>query len=464
MKTAPMATKPGAFEPPIAADFPAPAEPPDLTEIVAIDGDTLPDNRLNLNRALIPKLPRTFGEAMSPFSSTGSGPGDRGLAMPVARTKLPRSRDGVLPATPDTSLVPGGKGVGMGSLLDIKVFKYPDTFGGGYFRIDISTNKKAIAALPPFQKDVVFLLDVSGSIRRRRLAQFKSGVLAAVKNLRKGDRFNVVAFQSGNIPFANGLVRPNAKILKALDDFLFTLRSEGTTNVYPAIAPYVGSKNRAGLRPLIVFLASDGKVNYGELTRNREILNAVSNGNHAGASVYCFSVGDDRNSFLMDLLAYRNRGESCHVRDVPGSGRVLATFANQVSDVSVADIDYQVSSNLTENTFPKRLPNIYRGRTLSIYGRYEDKNTGVGLRVTGRDSAGVEREAVFGGRIANATVGDENIKREWARQYLYHLYSILSVKYDKRLVEKIHDVASEYKLKLPYLDKHLKDRRKNYVE
>jgi hypothetical protein len=88
----------------------------------------------------------------------------------------------------------------------------------------------------------------------------------------------------------------------------------------------------------------------------------------------------------------------------------------------------------------------------------------VGLRIVGRDSAGVAREVVFGGKISEAAPGGPEIKRDWARQYIYHLYSLLSVKYDKALVDRIHAVASKYGVVLPYLDEHLKPRRKNYVE
>jgi len=453
----------GEFELPGTVDVPGPASIPDPTEIVAIDGDSLPKNRTEFNRLMIPKIPRTPGVASSPFASGGGGGGQGVRGMRI--TLPPRKSGGDnLPTTPETTLIPGGGTLKMDPLLNIKMYKYPDPFAGGFFRIDISPNNKAAAALHPFKKDVVFLLDVSGSIGRARLAQFKSGVFSTVKKLNRGDRFNVVAFKTGNIPFSKTPVAPDPKVVSALDDFLFKLRDEGDTNLYSALASYVGEKNRVGMRPLIVFLISDGRVNYGEMTRDRDILNAISNSNHNGASVYCFSAGEDRNSFLMDLLAYRNRGESRNFNDGRHCSKNLAAFIDQVADVRVSDVDYQISSDLAAATFPKRLPNIYGGQTLSIYGRYRDENRSVGLRVTGRDSAGVEREVVFGAKIADAARGGPEIKRDWARQYIYHLYSLLSVKYDLGLVKKVHEVASEYGVKLPYLDEHLKPRRKNYAE
>ena len=463
IKNAPSENTAGEYDLPGTTDIPAPDATPDPTDIVAIDGDALPKNRTDFNRTVIPKIPRTPGVSDSPFSSGGGGGGGGYRGMRVSLPPL-KEEGKNLPSTPDTTLVPGGGTVRMDPLLDIKMYKYPDPYDGGFFRIDISPNKKAAAALPPFKKDVVFLLDVSGSIGRARLAQFKSGVLAAVKKLRNGDRFNVVAFKTGNIPFAKGLAAPTPEIIGALDDFLFKLRDEGNTNIYSALSAYVGNDKRLGMRPLLVFLISDGKVNYGEMTRNRDILNAVSNRNHNGASVCCFSAGEDRNSFLMDLLAYRNRGESVNVRDGRRCARRLGSFISQVADVNVSDIEYQVSSDLAAATFPKRLPNIYGGKTLSIYGRYLDGGRGVGLRIVGRDSAGVAREVVFGGKISDAAPGGPEIKRDWARQYIYHLYSLLSVRYDKALVDRIHAVASKYGVVLPYLDEHLKPRRKNYVE
>ena len=266
------------------------------------------------------------------------------------------------------------------------------------------------------------------------------------------------------MPMAESFLYPTAHNLKRADAFLFKLQHGGTTNIYSALQPYMGAKNRRGARPLIIFLLSDGKVNSGEIVGSSDLINTISNDNRSGAVIYSYSCGDDRNSFLMDLLSYRNRGESLNIPDTGRSNPYLTAFINAVSDIKVADLEYQISSDLADSAFPKRLPNLYRGKTLSIYGRYHNKSDSVGLRITGRDSTGIRRELVVGGTIADAETADKTLPQKWAEQYIYHLYSLLSVKYDVKVRDEIHNVAMHYHLNLPYLDKHLEQRRKNYVE
>jgi Ca-activated chloride channel family protein len=230
------------------------------------------------------------------------------------------------------------------------------------------------------------------------------------------------------------------------------------------LAPYVGVENRKGARPIILFLRSDGEVNSGAIVQDRELINTISNDNKSGAGLYCFSCGPDRNSFLMDLLSYRNRGESVNDPEIGGSGKAIAEFVGAVADVKVADLEYQLSSDIADQAFPKRLPNLYRGKTLSIYGRYKSDVNAINGRITGMDSLGVRREIVVSVPLSDAKVSDSRLAQKWAEQYIYHLYSLLTVKYDESLRKEIHDTAALYRLHLPYLDKHLKPRRKNFVD
>jgi hypothetical protein len=165
----------------------------------------------------------------------------------------------------------------------------------------------------------------------------------------------------------------------------------------------------------------------------------------------------------MDLLAYRNRGESLNIENIAGSGKALATFMSAVSNVKVINLDYQISSNLAAAVFPKRLPNLYAGKTLSVYGQYYKDTDSLGLRLSGTDSSGKHREIVFKGTLADAEISDISLPRKWAEQYIYHLYSRLSCKYDENITKEIHSIANRFKLKLPYLDKHLVPRRRSYV-
>lgn len=455
------------YDLPKADDVPPPPQKPQLTEIVNVDGDNLPVERTKFNRLLIPKVPRTEGTTEFAMSSgTGTGkestptvPVDMRLSLPPKKT----TDDSQLPTTPETRLIPEEKVEIMDPLLDVKLYKFPLAEGGGFFRIDLSPNAKA-GALQTFRKDVIFLLDVSGSIGRIRLEELKTGLFRTLETLKPDDRFNIIGFRSGNIPLFIDPMHPTKKNIEEADKFLFKMRHSGSTNIYSALELYTGKHQRAAARPLILFLLSDGKVNYGEIINNSGLINAISNRNHDGAAIYSFSCGQYKNSFLMDLISYRNRGESLDIKQTDNSNIALSRFIYNVADVKVADLEYQVSSNLAENTFPKRLPNLHKGKILSVYGRYPQGTNQIGLRITGLDSKGIRREIVFGGNLADADQAGNDLPERWASQYIYHLYSQITVKYDDSLKDKILETAKKFNLELPYLDAHLKPPKTNYVK
>jgi len=441
-----------------------------LPTIIEIDGDKLPRERKRFNRLIIPKLPRDFGESKFSFNPDDYSLADSG-ELPVFKVgnklktpnKVSSNRAEYLPESSNTSLFPTERATPMDLMIDVKLYKFPLKYDNGFFRIDLKPNKRA-SALRSFRKDIIFLLDISGSIGRPRLDEMKSGIFSTLASLHPQDRFNIIAFSSSNQPLFRVPMHPNNDTIRAADEFLFKLRHKGTTNIFSALDVYIGGKYRAGSRPLIVFLVSDGNVNAGRIVGNSELINAVSNKNDDGAHIYTFACGGNKNSFLMDLLAYRNRGESKYLSDIAKSHLDLASFIYDVSDVKVSDLEYQISSNLAENTFPKRLENLYKGKTLSLYGYYSSGTKEVGLRITGRDSSGVYREIVFSGEIAKAEIASKDLPKKWAEQVIYHLYSLLTVKYDEKIRDEILNTAHKFNLKLPYLEEHVKPERRQYVK
>ena len=436
--------------------------PPDILQV---DGDSLAKNRLDFNRILIPKIPRSgrlggmYGEGDGEASGLAGGLGKIPLQM---RLSMPEHIKSGIPEIPGTKLLPTEKTSVLDNLLDIKIYKFRIPEGGGFFRVDILPKKDA--KLRPFKKDIVFCLDVSGSISTEKLAEFKNGISNALNKLSPDDRFEIMAFRHRQIPLFGGFRSPTTKNIREADEFLFKLVRTGSTNIFSAIEPFAGKDNqyKSPDRPLLMFLSSDGMVNSGEVADSRDVINIFSNRNQETASLFTFCTGKKSNSFLLDLLSYRNRGESFKADNVKESGQVLGNFIENVSEVYVMDLDYQISGNLTDLTFPKKLPHLYTGHPLSVYGYYAADTDEVGLRITGKDSLGRKQELIYKGSISKAEDADENLAKYWALQYIYHLYSRLTASYSEDLRMQIHKIAAQYAIEAPYFDQYLL-RKKNYV-
>lgn len=428
-------------------------------EILEINGDTLPPEQILFNRLIVPKIPRDkstnklFGEdnkgKNAEFTPSVPIPLSMRISLPKKRPKTE------LPVQPDTRLLPAEKVSIMDSLMDIKISKYESSDGGGFFRIDIIPNQKVDNNLRAFKKDTVFSIDVSGSISQNKLDAFKEGIKNALNKLDAEDRFEIVAFRHKAYPLFNSLQHPTEENIRQAEDFLFNLTRTGSTNIYCALAPYAGGKYKTIGRPLLLFLSSDGKVNTGEISDSCGLINAISNQNQDIASIFTFSSGQYSNSFLLDLLAYRNSGESFNSDKISESRSGLERFIGDVSDIVVMDLNYQVSSRLSAFTFPKKLPHLCRKHSLSIYGRYPPKTQEVGLRIVGTDNAGRKQELVYAGELQKAGQADSNLPKCWALQYIYHLYSRLTAGYDENLRLEIHKTADRYGIEAPYFDSYL---------
>jgi len=444
----------------------APTEVPAAPAILQIDGDRLPPERADVNRLIIPAIPREAGALphapMAADGPPGPPPPPIALAMRVSPPAPPVGGPH-LPAAPETRLLPPEKASILDKLIDVRLAKHENPDGSGHFRIDLAPRERA-ERLQTWRKDILFVVDASGSISQPKLNEYKEGIRTALARLPAEDRFEIVAFRHRDYPLFGELRHPTAENLAAAEAFLFKLQRVGSTNIYAALDPVVGPRLKTPGRPLLVFLCSDGQVNHGEIVDSRELINAISNRNQDAVSIFTFDAGGFTNPFLMDLLSYRNRGETLIAREVARSRQSLADFAGQVSDIVVADLDYQVASDLAADAFPKALPHLYRGRALAIHGRYPAGTREIGLRITGLDSAGERQELIYRGDLATAAPGGDGLPRRWAMQRILHLYSRLTATQDDSLRHDIQALADEHRLRTPYLDAYLAPRRHNYVE
>ena len=425
-----------------------------LQKILETDGDKLSRDRLKINRIIVPKIARADLPSMSGDGTSGTGSGGNPIELKL-RIPFPSRSSPDLPAIQATRLLPKEDLSVIDSLMDVKLFKFTEPDGNGFFRIDITPRKK-LSSLKPFMKDAVFCIDSSGSISSEKLDEFREGVLKSIKKMSPDDRFEIISFKHKAFPLFGGLKDPSPENIKLATDFLSKLKRSGSTNIYSAIEPFVNEKFKTPDRPLLIFLASDGNVNTGEIFDSRALVNEISNRNHDNGSIFTFSSGRDKNSFLLDLLAYRNRGESFATREVGSSRTALENFIEDVSSIVVMDLDYQLSGSLAEFAFPKKLPHLYSNHTLSVYGKFTPETRELGLRITGVDSLGKKQEFIFAGNLDDASDADEELPKKWALQCVYNLYSRLTVDYDETLKSEIYRTTSKYCVDVPYLDKYLK--------
>ena len=238
--------------------------------------------------------------------------------------------------------------------------------GWTYFRVTVTPK----TALPSVPKDVVILLDASGSIGSTRLASCREAsrrILRSCTNT--GDRFNLVAFRD-RFSYAFRSWRDcDAKSFEEGDRWLDNLASFGRTDVFATIRSVL-TLPRDPKRPLIAMVVTDGDANEG-VKETKEILSKFTELNDGLVSVYMYGVRRGGNRELIDVLTHGNRGESFVYtdREKRRAGEGIEALSERFRDPLITDLRVVFASPLRAVAYPTALKNLYRGNSVTITGR-----------------------------------------------------------------------------------------------
>jgi Ca-activated chloride channel family protein len=269
-----------------------------------------------------------------------------------------------------------------GAALPAGLSTYRTPGQDGFFMLWLSPELRQEAVV---DKDVVLVLDVSGSMAGRKILQAKAALRYVLNRLNPGDRFNIVAFSSSVDRFAATL-QPVDQVPLALT-FVDGLRAEGGTNINDALVEGL-SFSDPERQTTLIFL-TDGLPTSGETSRDR-ILRNVEDRAGSSTRLFVFGVGDDVDTTLLDSLATRNRGDVQYVPPVEDVEEKVSTLYSRVGSPQLTDLLLEFGGANVYDLYPAPLPDLFGGQTLYVFGRY--RSTGVyDLALSGTSRDGVQR-------------------------------------------------------------------------
>ncbi len=338
----------------------------------------------------------------------------------------------------------------MDDLVEMRLDAYvPPGEQLGYFRLRIlPKDAQDLEVLP---KDVTFIIDASRSITQHKLNTTVKGIRGAIDMLRPEDRFNVVVFRDTPTMFAPNPLPATPENREAGKRYLSGLRSEGETDVYKAILPVVQTAPREGV-PGVILVVSDGRPTTG-LRDGRMIINGLTVDNNLRNSIFAFGGGRTVNRYLLDLLAYRNKGETGIVSSIDDIDNRLPTFFAKLKNPLLVDLSADFGRVDESQLFPREIPDFYKDRPVTLYGRFDPAQAkDFFVRITGR--AGHEKkELVFRESLKDAKTGDINIARSWAFQKSYYLIGEISrLGETPALLKELQALSRKYNIRTTYTE------------
>jgi len=335
--------------------------------------------------------------------------------------------------------------------LDVKIDVYAEpgsTFR--FFRMTIQQRRGL--KLPVIAKNVLFVVDISSSIRLRMLNKVRVAVANAAAGLNRGDRLNVIRFSEQSYKAFDSFVPATpANIAKAARS-IHREPGQIRTDVYTALKNVIANlpaKGEEALRPTNIFLVTDGNPTVG-MRDIRHIVNDLTRVTRTNYSIFAINPGAaTANSYLLELLAYRNRGVFVKARSPDAADAALLGLLMQFKDPVLMNLRAQYGNFKVDQVYPQTPPNLYAGRPIVIYGRCEPGDT-IAVRIIG-DSTKDRRKFLYTRTLPEVLAADRSIAREWARGKIHYLTSRIARLGEKReLLDEIRRLSKRYKLASPY--------------
>lgn len=328
--------------------------------------------------------------------------------------------------------------------VDLSFLTYkPHREEDGYFMLLASVGSEDIVSIP---KDVVFVVDRSGSMRGERMEMVRDALLYCVNHLGEDDRFNIIAFSSNTENLFSDLKDVNKFNIEEARDFIDEINPRGGTNISKSLEEAFNSDFSERRATLIIFM-TDGYPTVGELDPG-EIVNQVEEFDKG--RLFVFGIGsEDINAVLMDAMANAGRGLVDYVKDGDSLRLSISSFFNKISNPVFTDIDIDYGSIRVYDIVPYILPDIFEGQQLVITGRY--RNSGR-TRISLIGNRGSDKEEYsFSVNFPDYSSELDFIGRYWAMRQIGTLLQEIRLNGEKKeLVDEITQLGLEFGIITPY--------------
>ncbi len=292
-------------------------------------------------------------------------------------------------------------------------------------------------------RDILLVLDTSGSMDGEKLKQAQDALAYILKRLNPEDRFNVVAFSSGARVYAPTLQGPQEA--EAAIAWVYRLEALGGTNIYLGLSEALAQTD--GTRPTVVVFLTDGMATEG-IVDDDTLLSTLAQEAPAAARLFPFGVGYDVNTLFLDQLAAEHRGVPAYVAPQERIDEKVSAFYGRIQSPVLTSITLDFGGVQTYDVYPTPLPDLYAGTQLIVAGRYSGSGART-ITLTG-EVEGRRETYTYAGNFT-ATGGRDFIPRLWASRKIGYLLTQIRLYGEKEeWIGAVVNLSLRYGIITPY--------------
>jgi Ca-activated chloride channel family protein len=274
----------------------------------------------------------------------------------------------------------------------------------------------------PLAREILFILDTSGSMGGESIRQAKKALLMAITRIRPEDRFNIIEFNSvTNSLFSTGKPGTRKNVQQAAS-YIHALDARGGTEIKPALELALDGKNSHERIRQIVFL-TDGCVG------NEEELFALIHQRLGDTRLFTVGIGSAPNSYFMTRAAAMGRGSYTFIGKLSEVQEKMTTLFTMLEQPAITNL--VLSGGNINEMLPSPLPDLYQGEPLLAFIRA--KKSQQNIQISGLSGGRTPWQLTLDGTSFTDRPG---IAALWARKKIRILMDSLSVGVDPEQVKK----------------------------
>ena len=252
----------------------------------------------------------------------------------------------------------------------------PDADGrGGYFTLTVQPP----ASIDPGDvpgRELVFVVDASGSMSGAPMDMAKATMRRFIEGLGPDDAFQVIRFSESASGLGPVLRERTPQGVREALEYVDALEGQGGTAMTEGIKAALGMPRRGDRQRYVVFLTD------GYIGNESEIFELIAE--HIGdARLFSLGVGSSVNRHLLAGMARMGRGSVTYVDLDQPTAPVVDRIYQKLRQPALIDLEVDIQGLRVTDLVPERLPDLFVGEPVVLFGRYEGKLRGA-MEVRGR--------------------------------------------------------------------------------
>ena len=332
--------------------------------------------------------------------------------------------------------------------LGVSLLTYKPAGEDGYFLLLASPGIET-KSTRVISKDVVFVLDTSGSMAGAKLEQAKKALAFCVENLNEGDRFEVLRFATEVDPLFNSLRDYTKGNREQAQKFIEALKPIGGTAIDDALKKAVALRPDSGSRPYVIVFLTDGRPTVGNIDE-KHILENATKSKTGLTRIFCFGIGTDVNTHLLDKIAEETKAFSTYVLPDEDIEVKVSSFFTKIKEPVLASPALQFPTGVrATKIYPSPVPDLFKGEQLLVAGRYSGSGNGA-IQIEGNVSGDV-RKFAYDAKFPAESSEHDFIPRLWATRRVGYLLDEIRLRGEsKELKDEVTELARKYGVVTPY--------------